>query len=635
MSRCAANALSCSRLRKRLMAAVLLAATPLLVLVGMLILDRVFESRSGLTERNTTMARQIGFALSSHLDNLRERQTLLLDACSPLQAESGPQAHMTEKILRDLRSQWVIGCSVFGTDGQLLCTTGTRSGYVPLFDISPLEPVLSGDIGSMCLIATHPAQEQYDANADADPDAAPTLILASLVQGGRRGPRMLALEIDVRWVADVVGATRDDYPAPDVYGFVDPSGHVLLWDRSGSSRSIRMPPGALGDRWQLVRDEADAMPFTYRDDGSNGHVSGSFEVSATAIPSLGWASFAAARNDAASAIARNRTLRHLLAMGVTALAGIVSAAVLVHRMSIEASALERAAIQVRAGDLSARSGLQSASDIGAAGQAFDEMAITLVELEQSRLHALQVASHELRNPLSAVKGAASLLKMRMSESKDPRELMPLVDVMVRQSDDLAEKLTQIFDALIIANQWRVMDKRPVELRALIWKALQPFLDSPDGIRLVVCGLGDDLPRMVAIGDHDQLETVAVNLISNALKYSMGQGAIGVAVESHGNTAQLTVSDYGIGVPTAELSAIFDGFARGSNLEGRDPGGLGLGLYVSAMIVKQHGGRIWVESDEIAGTQFHVELPLQPAPARASSPDRSDANGWNTRCGGRR
>ena len=76
-------------------------------------------------------------------------------------------------------------------------------------------------------------------------------------------------------------------------------------------------------------------------------------------------------------------------------------------------------------------------------------------------------------------------------------------------------------------------------------------------------------------------------------------------------ARISVCDRGIGVPDAERSSIFDGFSRGGNLEGRDPGGLGLGLYVSAMIVRQHGGKIWVENDGRTGTHFHVELPIHP------------------------
>ncbi len=644
MSRPTASLLSFARFKRRLMASVLLAAIPFLVLVGMLTLDRICESRSSLKARNTAAAQRIGLALSSYLDNLRERQALLLDACSLWQAELGWHAHMMEKMLRHLHSHSIVGCSVFGTDGQLLCTAGSSPGYTPLFDISPLQPVMTGNACSVCVIATCPGALQAGANADAGSraglDAAPTLVLASRILRERYGPCVLAMEIDLSWMDDTLAATCDDHYDPDVFGVRDPSGQVLLWERSSSAHALQVSAEALRGKWPLVQgaddavNSAGAVLFTHTSSFGGERVSGSFEVSAVAIPSMGWVSFAATRSDPADAMARDRILMRLLILACAAVAAIASAAFLLHRMSREASALERAAAQVSAGDLSARAGLRSASDIGAAGQAFDEMASTLAELEQSRMHMLQVASHELRNPLAAVKGAASLLKIRLPEGKDSRELMPLVDVILRQSDDLAEKLTRISDALIIAGHQRVMNMKPVELRALTRKALKPFLDSPDGNRLVVRGVGADLPDLMTIGDHDQLEMVAASLISNGLKYSMGRGTIDIVVESRVNNARLTVSDCGIGVPTAELSAIFDGFVRGSNLEGCDPGGLGLGLYVSSMIVKQHGGIIWAESDEGAGTRFHVELPLEPALTGPGSQDRSDLNGQDTRCGGR-
>lgn len=334
-------------------------------------------------------------------------------------------------------------------------------------------------------------------------------------------------------------------------------------------------------------------------------------MSAVAIPSLGWAGIAATRDDPVSVMARDTRLKHVLSMAVAALVGLLAAVGLMRRVSAEACALEHAAMAVGAGNLSARCGLGGATDVGAAGRAFDEMAASLAELEQSRLRALRVASHELRNPLSAVKGAASLLSMRIDEGKQAYELRPLVDIVVRGADDLTAKMTQIFDALILSNHWRSMDKKPVEIRELTRKALEPFMARSDGNRIVTRGLSAGLPDLVVIGDCEQLETVIVNLVSNGLKYSMGQETVRVIVGPTEGGARISVCDRGIGVPDAERSSIFDGFSRGGNLEGRDPGGLGLGLYVSAMIVRQHGGRIWVESDGQTGTHFHVELPIHP------------------------
>ena len=592
----------CGRLRRRMIAAAVLALTPVLTLSGALVLHNVVESRLGWTARNTAEARHLGSALSSHLHGLLERQALLLDTCSTFPRESIAQMRMTNKMMTELRSQWIIGYSVFNTDGLLLCAVGTAPGYAPLFDMSALEPVLSGKGPFACFVESH---------TEGGADAVPRIVLANRVQSGPLGSRVLVMEVDVGWMARVAAGVWDDGSGPDVCGLVDPKGQVLLWDRSGSSRLILASAESLDAQWPLARDKAATVVFTHRGGWNGEAVSESYQVSAVAIPSLGWASIAATRDDPAGAVASDSRLKHILSMVITALAGLLAAVGLMRRVTSEACALERAAIAVGAGDLSARCGLYGATDIGAAGQAFDEMAVSLAELEQSRAEALRVASHELRNPLSAVKGAASLLSMRIDEGKEVRELRPLADIVVRGTDDLAAKMIQIFDALILANYWRAMDKKPVELRELTRKALEPFLTGDGGNRIVTQGLSDGLPDLAVVGDREQIKTVIVNLVSNGLKYSMGEGIVCVTVRPTEGGARISVCDRGIGVLDAELSSIFDGFSRGGNLEGRDPGGLGLGLYVSAMIVRQHGGKIWVESDGQTGAQFHVELPTNP------------------------
>ncbi len=592
----------CGRLRRKMISAAVLALTPVLALAGMLALNSVIGSHLGLIALNTAEARHLGIAFSSHLHGLLERQALLFDTCSTSRRKSDAHTGMMDMMITELRSQWIIGCSVFNIEGQLLCTAGIAPGYAPLFDTSALEPVLSGSEPLACLIA---APTEDGANV------APRVILANRVQSRQHGLRVLATEVDAGWMAKVAAGVWDDGSGPDVCGFVDPKGQVLLWDRGGSSQLIGKSPESLAAKWPLARDRAATAVFTHRGGWSGEAVPGSYQVSAVAIPSLGWAGIAATRDDSASALAHDTRMKHLLSMVVTALGGLLAAVGLMRRVSAEACALERAAIAVGAGDLSARCRLCGATDVGAAGQAFDDMAISLAELEQSRLQALQVASHELRNPLSAVKGAASLLSMRIDEGRQAYELRPLVDIVVRGADDLTAKTVQIFDALILSNHWRSMDKKPVEIRELTRKALEPFLAQGEGNRIVTRGLSGGLPDLVVIGDREQLETVVVNLVSNGLKYSMAQETVRVTVGPTEGGARISVCDRGIGVPDAERSSIFDGFSRGGNLEGRDPGGLGLGLYVSAMIVRQHGGKIWVESDGQTGTHFHVELPIHP------------------------
>ena len=100
-----------------------------------------------------------------------------------------------------------------------------------------------------------------------------------------------------------------------------------------------------------------------------------------------------------------------------------------------------------------------------------------------------------------------------------------------------------------------------------------------------------------------------NLIDNAVKYSPAGGDVRVRVWTENGEAHLTVSDEGIGIPNADLPAIFDRFQRGTNVDDRRFTGLGLGLYICRGIAEAHGGRLWALSQPGRGSTFHVVLPL--------------------------
>lgn len=114
------------------------------------------------------------------------------------------------------------------------------------------------------------------------------------------------------------------------------------------------------------------------------------------------------------------------------------------------------------------------------------------------------------------------------------------------------------------------------------------------------------------GDPYRLEQVIANLLENALKYSLDGGTIHVSLEPRGDTALLSVSDPGIGIPADQQQHLFERYFRARNVSPRSYGGLGLGLYICRDIVARHGGRIWVESEVDRGSTFYVALPTLPS-----------------------
>jgi signal transduction histidine kinase len=114
--------------------------------------------------------------------------------------------------------------------------------------------------------------------------------------------------------------------------------------------------------------------------------------------------------------------------------------------------------------------------------------------------------------------------------------------------------------------------------------------------------------MEVSGDRDRLEQVLGNLLENAVKYSPDGSEVSVRVREEADRVVTAIADRGIGIPTDELSQVFERFHRGRQVSSTNYGGLGLGLYISKQIVERHGGTIWVESREGQGTTFFFSLP---------------------------
>lgn len=242
---------------------------------------------------------------------------------------------------------------------------------------------------------------------------------------------------------------------------------------------------------------------------------------------------------------------------------------------------------------------------GGAGRAGGTIAIYDDVTERTRF--LQVAAHELRNPMTGAKGILALLRRRVDAGRPVGDLAGMMEVLEGEINRLSALLDDILEAFRLQEGRLAYHFERVDLVALVAETLRSFQAVEETHALVTSGLADG-PAWVW-GDAGRLEEVVRNLLSNAVKYSPAGGEVRVAVSTRGRRALLTVSDSGLGVPPDQLEHIFEPFFRGSNLAGRDPGGLGLGLYICREVVKRHAGRIWAASKEGTGTTFCVEIPL--------------------------
>jgi PAS domain S-box-containing protein len=229
------------------------------------------------------------------------------------------------------------------------------------------------------------------------------------------------------------------------------------------------------------------------------------------------------------------------------------------------------------------------------------------ERERIRTKFLQIAAHELRNPMAGVKGILSLIQRRLNSGKPLDNIRQLYQIMEQELDRLSFLLDEILEAFRVQEGQLILKQQRINLIEVINSALTPLMISEDKHRFI---FEENMGGTVwVLGSSPRLEEVMRNLLTNAVKYSPLESEIVIRVSLKNNRALVSVQDYGCGIPKTQLTKIFDGFYRATNLiHHHDPGGLGLGLYICRDIIQHHNGRIWAESEAGKGAAFFIELP---------------------------
>ena len=228
-----------------------------------------------------------------------------------------------------------------------------------------------------------------------------------------------------------------------------------------------------------------------------------------------------------------------------------------------------------------------------------------VEAEEAKTTFISVISHELKTPVSVIKGYASTLG-RDDVEWDARTVHNGMAVIEEETNKLTELIDNMLDVSRLQIGTFKLDFGPVAMDQLIEKVAEKFRPQT-AIHQIAVEFPPDFP--VIQGDARRLGQVLDNLISNAIKYSPEGGMITVRGKELTNGVQISVSDEGIGLDPAKQEMVFERFYRVDNALTRDTQGAGLGLYIVRSILEAHGGHIWVESEPGRGTTFNFELPF--------------------------
>ena len=242
----------------------------------------------------------------------------------------------------------------------------------------------------------------------------------------------------------------------------------------------------------------------------------------------------------------------------------------------------------------------------------------LEEMERLRAEFLGMVSHELRMPLTSIRGSATAM-LDAAPDLDPAETRQFLRIIVDQADSMRELIGDLLDVARIETGILPVDPEPAGVAALVDRARNNFL-SAGGRNNLDIDIAPDLPQVMA--DRRRIVQVVGNLLSNAARHSPESSAIRVSAVQDGVYVEVSVVDEGRGIPTERLAHLFRKFSQG---EADDPGGdTGLGLAICKGIVEAHGGRIRAESDGPGlGTRFVFTLPAaeQRAGPEAQSASR--------------
>ena len=226
-----------------------------------------------------------------------------------------------------------------------------------------------------------------------------------------------------------------------------------------------------------------------------------------------------------------------------------------------------------------------------------------ISLEKQKDEFLNLASHELKTPLTTIIAYTELLK-EMPVVGEDKTAKGFLEKSLKNQMRLHELMTDLLDVTRIQSGKLELKFSEIDYRTLIQQSVENMSYIFTNHKLI---FESDISDVVPV-DETRIEQVITNLVSNAVKYSSGSDKVLVKVKKEGDMLVTSVKDYGIGIPKNKQNYIFKRFYR---VDDTDTGasGLGIGLYISAQLVRAHNGKIWLESEVGKGSTFYFSIPL--------------------------
>jgi signal transduction histidine kinase len=228
-----------------------------------------------------------------------------------------------------------------------------------------------------------------------------------------------------------------------------------------------------------------------------------------------------------------------------------------------------------------------------------------MQIDRLKDEFLGIVSHELRTPLTSIRAAVGLLATGALGTFPP-EAVSTLDIAASNTERLVKLVNDILDLERLEAGKAELNVSSADIRDIVRQAVETVqpIAAQDGISIDTA-----VPPILLDADAKLAGQTLTNLLSNAVKCSPPGATVSVSAIRDDGSVTLTVVDQGRGIPSDQIDKIFDKFQQVDSSDSRVHGGSGLGLAIARNIVTQHGGSIWVESNEGGGATFKVRLPV--------------------------
>jgi two-component system phosphate regulon sensor histidine kinase PhoR len=226
------------------------------------------------------------------------------------------------------------------------------------------------------------------------------------------------------------------------------------------------------------------------------------------------------------------------------------------------------------------------------------------KLERVRSDFVANVSHELKTPLTSIKGfVETLIEGALEDKENARHFLQIIQ---EHTDRLNNLTNDLLDLSYLESKGIQLERQKIELKNLVEKILGGFRVQ---IQRRSLNVNNEIPPEISLeADRAKIEQVFTNILDNAIKFNRENGRVRIYSNVLDNKVKVTVEDSGLGIPTKDIPRIFERFYRVDKARSREMGGTGLGLAIVKHIVDLHGGTVGVESTEGLGSKFWFILP---------------------------